>query len=96
MRAVAEHAPRLGVMAMCLAFALARATYYRRRGRVEMVPRVRKTSPRALSTRDRQAVLDVLHEPRFVDVAPAQVYAALLDEGTYLCSQRTIVGDHAR
>ena len=27
---------------------------------------------------------------RFVDQAPAQVYATLLDEGTYLCSARTM------
>ena len=31
-------------------------------------------------------MLDVLHEQRFVDAAPATVYATLLDEGTYLCS----------
>jgi putative transposase len=31
-------------------------------------------------------VLDVLHCERFVDAAPATVYATLLDEGTYLCS----------
>ena len=35
-------------------------------------------------------VLDVLHEPRFVDLAPAQVYATLLDEGRYLSSERTM------
>jgi putative transposase len=31
-----------------------------------------------------------LHEPRFVDRAPAEVYATLLDEGQYLCSERTM------
>jgi hypothetical protein len=31
-----------------------------------------------------------VHEPRFADLAPAQVYAMLLDEGGYLCSQRSI------
>jgi len=35
-------------------------------------------------------VLDVLHEPRFVDLAPAEVFATLLDEGCYLCSERTM------
>jgi putative transposase len=35
-------------------------------------------------------VLAVLHEPRFVDLAPAEVYATLLDEGRYLCSERTM------
>lgn len=35
-------------------------------------------------------MLDLLHTPRFVDLAPAQVYATLLDEGTYLCADRTM------
>jgi putative transposase len=35
-------------------------------------------------------VLDVLHEPRFMDLAPAEVYATLLDGGQYLCSERTM------
>ena len=35
-------------------------------------------------------MLDVLHEPRFIDLAPAQVYATLLDEGTYHCSEQTM------
>jgi putative transposase len=35
-------------------------------------------------------VLDVLHEPRFVDKAPPEVYALLLDEGKYFCSPRTM------
>ena len=29
-------------------------------------------------------------EPRFVDLAPAEIYACLLDEGVYLCSIRTM------
>jgi len=35
-------------------------------------------------------VLEVLHSERFVDQSPAEVYATLLDEGTYLCSIRTL------
>lgn len=52
-------------------------------------PRVR-TSPRALTVPERETVLAVLHEPRFLDLAPAQVYAQLLDEGTYHCAARTM------
>jgi hypothetical protein len=43
-------------------------------------------------------VLARLHEPRFVDLAPAEVYATLLDEGAYLCSERTmyrLLAEHA-
>jgi putative transposase len=32
----------------------------------------------------------VLHDPRFVDLAPAEVYATLLDGGQYVCSERTM------
>ncbi len=32
----------------------------------------------------------VLHDVRFVDKAPAEVYATLLDEGRYVCSERTV------
>jgi putative transposase len=49
----------------------------------------RPTPPRALDRVERQQVLDLLHV-RFVDQAPAQVHATLLDEGTYLCSPRTM------
>jgi len=50
----------------------------------------RRPHPRALSAAERQAVLDILHEARFVDQAPTEVYAILLDEGRYLCSIRTM------
>ena len=33
---------------------------------------------------------EVLHAPRFVDAAPAEVAATLLDEGVYLASERTM------
>jgi putative transposase len=52
-----------------------------------VVPRVH---PRALSAAEREAVLAALHTPRFQDAAPATVYATLLDEQTYLASERTM------
>ena len=51
---------------------------------------VDRVHPRTLSLAERTAVLDVLHAPRFQDAAPATVYATLLDEGTYLASERTM------
>ena len=49
------------------------------------------TAPaRALAPDERATVLEHLHSERFQDKAPAQVYATLLDEGTYLCSIRTM------
>jgi putative transposase len=56
----------------------------------EPSPRQRQMQPRALSDVERQAVLDVLHSERFVDMAPAEIYATLLDEGVYLCSESTM------
>src|SRR5712691_5867783 len=81
--------PRLGVAPTCAAMGLARATYYRTI-RPCYGPHCRRTPSRALSRQERQGALTVLHEPRFVDRAPAEVYATLLDEGHYLCSERTM------
>ncbi len=52
--------------------------------------RERPTPERALSAAERQVVLDTLHSEAFVDKAPAEVWATLLDQGTYLCSPRTM------
>jgi putative transposase len=53
-------------------------------------PAPTRVHPRALSEAEQQAVLVVLHAPRFRDAAPAAVYATLLDEGVYLASERTM------
>lgn len=90
MNAVIDIAPELGVRATCAAFGVPRASYYRKRAPV-LGPRPRRASPaRRLCDAERGAVLAVLHEPRFVDLAPAQVHATLLEEGRYLCSLRTM------
>ena len=86
---VKEVGLELGVVAACAALGLARATYYRQL-RPLHGPAAKKASPRALPADERQAVLSVLHEERFEDLAPAEVYATLLDEGRYLCSERTM------
>lgn len=89
MQTVKELGPRLGVRATCAALGVAPASYYRGRHPKLAAPRPR-SSPRALTPPERQAVVDVLHEPRFVDVAPAEVVATLLDDQRYLCSARTM------
>jgi putative transposase len=43
-----------------------------------------------LSDAEREQVLAVLDSPRFADKSPGQVWAVLLDEGVYLCSQATM------
>lgn len=70
---------------------MSRSSYYRLRKAAESKgKRTRPSSPRALSVAEKQEVLAVLHEDRFIDKAPSEVYAALLDEGRYLCSIRTM------
>jgi putative transposase len=75
----------------CAALGVARAGLYRRRQpSVVCQARQRPSPARALSPVERQSVLDVLHEDRFVDLAPPQVYAELLEEGRFLCSIRSM------
>lgn len=70
---------------------MARSTYYRVVKPAAAKPACRRAkSPRALSSAERNAVLAVLHEDRFVDKAPLEIYATLLDEGRYLCSVSTM------
>ena len=76
---------------------MARSTLYRRRQLGTPKPK-RRPRPH-LDETERQEVLGALHCERFVDKAPAQVWATLLDEGTYLCSIRTmyrILEEHGR
>jgi putative transposase len=89
MATVTQIGLRLGIAPTCAALGLPRATYYRRRRPARAAP-PRRRSPRALGEAERAAVLEQLHTPRFVDLAPGEVYATLLDEGRYLCSERTM------
>jgi putative transposase len=85
-------ASEVGVAPACTAVGVSRATLYRHR-QVAKSPRPKKprpTPPRALSAKERQVVLGALNSERFVDQAPAEVYATLLDEDCYLCSIRTM------
>lgn len=93
MQAVEQLAPTSGTAPTCAALGVARATLYRHRRRASAAPTqapVERSSARALGVEERQAVLATLHSERFVDQSPAAVYARLLDEGRYLCSQRTM------
>lgn len=94
--AIGRLTPLIGVSAACAAAGRPRASHYRHHPvrpasatpAAAAVPRRRQ--PRELSPAERQHVLDVLHSERFVDMAPAEVYATLLDEGVYLASESTM------
>ncbi len=90
-RTVEELMPIVGTRPACRAVGASPATIYRRRRPPERRPaRPRPTPERALSEPERDAVLEVLHSERFADISPEETWATLLDEGTYLCSTRTM------
>jgi len=89
MEAVTSAAADVGVAAACSALGVPRASYYRHLRPMHGPNRLR-AQPRALCAQQREEVLALLNEPRFADAAPAEVYAALLDEGRYVCSERTM------
>jgi len=91
MIACRELSADVGTAAACRSLDISRPTYYRQlEAEIEQTPAPRPAPPRALNAVERQNVLDVLHTDRFVDKAPTEVYATLLDEGTYHCSVRTM------
>lgn len=91
MAAAEELAGQIGQTAgACRSIGVSRATLYRRR-RPRIESSCTRPKPhRALSLVERERVISVLHSERFADKAPAQVWATLLDEGTCLCSPRTM------
>lgn len=91
--AITVLAPVVGVKNACAAVGRPRATHYRWHRRSPVPPRPARAprpQPRALSAAEREEVLAVLHEERFVDLAPGEVHAILLDEDRYLCSVSTM------
>jgi putative transposase len=90
MAALSRISALVGMKRACQALAIPRATVYRRRKRVPSLETTKRRNWRALGDHERSAVLECLHDERFQDCSPAQVYAALLDEGRYHCSIRTM------
>jgi putative transposase len=78
-----------GIRAACSVLNVSRSGFYRWQ-KPEEKAASRRISPLALSCDERSEVFDILHEDRFVDKAPRQVYATLLDEEKYICSIRTM------
>src|SRR5438874_6743861 len=82
--AVATLAPRTGTRAACAAVGCPQASYCRRHRASPPVrrapgPHAKRAQPRALIPAERQAILDVLHSGRLADLAPAEMWATLLD-----------------
>src|SRR5215218_5979735 len=85
-----ELVPLMRTRRACTLVGLSRASLYRRRPAVAPTRRPRPAPPNALTPAERRQLLDVLHQRRFCDLPPAQVWARLLDEGTYLASISTM------
>jgi len=90
MIAAKQLAEQVGVKQACLALGIPRATYYRQKAPASKKQAPLKRSSLSLSMLERQAVLNILHSERFVDKSPGEIVPTLLDEGTYLCSERTM------
>ena len=86
--------PRIGVTRAADALCLNRAGIYRARAARHQSapprPRSPVRSPLALSDTERGELIEILNSERFVDRAPAAIYATLLDEGRYHGSVRTM------
>jgi putative transposase len=82
-------ADMVGIRPACNALDVSRAGFYRWQHPREKEPSCH-VSPLALSSGERNEVLDILHTERFIDTAPREIYATLLDEKSYLCSVRTM------
>ena len=95
MRTVDVLGPKVGVAAACQALSLNRAFVYRDRARrrgdtSRRVPAVRPRPPLAQSVVEQDLLLGLLTSERFADVAPATIFATLLDERCYHGSIRTM------
>lgn len=86
-----ELEPLIGVRQACVLTGRSRASHYRHaRGPVHGPPAPRCAPTNKLSDAEFDAVLDLLRSEPFVDLAPAQVWAILLDAGTYMASISTM------
>jgi putative transposase len=75
----------------CALLGKPRATHYRRlRPKATPVRLPRPAPVNKLTAAERASVLATLNHESFVDKSVAQVWATLLDEGSYLCSQSTM------
>ena len=81
----------VGTTSACLLTGRSKATHYRAMdGPLHGPPSPRGAPSNALSEEERAQILAVLRSPAYADLAVAQVWAMLLDDGTYVASQSTM------
>jgi len=82
-----ELSQAVGISRACEALEIPRSRLY---PHGSSSPAPRPTPAHAFSAEERAAIRAVLNSERFMDRAPRQIYAALLDEGMYLCHWRSM------
>ena len=88
---MADLVPLIGIAAACRAAGKSRATHYRAgQGPKLGPPPPRPRAANALTDAEVDALLELLRSERFRDLAPAQVWAMLLDDDIYLGSISTM------
>jgi putative transposase len=87
---VEELTPIVGRRKACKVLGRARASHHRAKKPPLHGPPAPRHSHRALSSSEADAIVDTLNDERFCEKAPAQIWATLLDEGTYLASVSTM------
>ena len=85
-----ELSQTVGKVEACTALSVPRASFYRWLDPVSREQRPRPSPPRALMPEERERVLETLNSEEFMDKAPAEVFAELLERDEYLCSIRTM------
>lgn len=89
MQSAEQLGEHIGVEAACAVLSIPRSSLYRAR-RPQAKHSSPTISPRAFSQAEKITVRQELNSERFQDCAPREVYAALIDEGRYLCSWRSM------
>ena len=99
MSLVDQHHHEVAIAPACNALNVSRATWYRRRAKnlksiscdaTSLTNAARPFHPRRISCVDREHIFEILCGEQFLDMIPRGAHAALLSQGTYLCSVRTM------
>jgi putative transposase len=89
MNAAHQLSEHISISEACQALGVPRSSFYRAK-QSKRAPKPRPTPERALKPQEKEQVRQVLNSEPFQDSAPREVYAALLDQGQYLCSWSTM------
>ena len=90
MKASVQMAQQVPVTQACSALNVPRSRFYRAGSDAPPVESTRPSPAWRLSETERRTIRNTLNSEAYVDMPPRAVVAALLDQGIYLCSWRTM------